>query len=206
MRGGGSSTDGVGKPRRNHDEQTLIPITAKMAHSALGDPSGGTNLSLADGRPLHMVKLVGAVRQHEERSTNVFIDVEVSTGLVQVKVLVNKGDKCSIASSLRRDASTDHAYVRVIGQVCEFDGKRHIMANNVRPVSSGNELTYHLLEVAHSYKRHVKMQSDAQATGMMGMGMGIGIGKMALVSAPPRGAGGGGTGMGMGGYDYYYLE
>jgi hypothetical protein len=61
---------------------------------------------------------------------------------------------------------------------------------------------HHLLEVAHSYKMHVKMRSDAQATGMMGMGMGIGIGKMALIPASPRGAGGGGTGMGMGGYEH----
>ncbi len=76
------------------------------------------------------------------------------------------------------------------------------MANDVRPVSSGNKLRYHLLEVAHLYKRHVKMWSDAQATSMMGMDMGIGIGKMALVLAPPRGAGGRGTGMGMGGYNY----
>jgi hypothetical protein len=71
-----------------------------MVHLALGDPSSGTNLSLADGRPLHMVKLVKAVHQHEERSTNVFIDIEDGTGLVQVKVWVNKGDKCSMALSL----------------------------------------------------------------------------------------------------------
>jgi hypothetical protein len=133
-----------------------------MVHSALGDPSGGTDLSLADGQPLHMVKLVGAVCQHEERSMNVFIDVKDVTGLVQDKVGVNKGNKCSMASSLRWDASTDHAYVRVIRQVCKCDGQRQIVANNIRPVSSGNELTYHLLEVAHLYKRHVKMRSDAQ--------------------------------------------
>ncbi len=180
---------------------------AKMVHSALGDPSGGTDLSLADGRPLHMVKLVGAVRQHKERSTNIFIDVKDGTRLIQVKVWVNEGDKCSMGLYLRWDALTNHAYVRIIGQVREFDGQRQIVANDVRPVSLGNELTYHLLEVAHSYKRHVKMRSDAQATGMMGMGMGIGICKMASVLVPPRGAGGGGMGMGMGmgGYDYYYI-
>jgi aspartyl/asparaginyl-tRNA synthetase len=170
-----------------------------MVRLALGDLSSGTDLPLADGRPLHMVKLVGAVRQHKERSTNVFIDVKDGTGLIQVKVWVNKGDKCSMVLPLRQDALTNHAYVHVIGQVCKFDGQRQIVANNVRPVSSGNKLTYHLLEVMHLYKRHVTMRSDAQATDMMGMGMGIGIGKMALVLAPPGGAGGGGTGIGMGG-------
>jgi aspartyl/asparaginyl-tRNA synthetase len=95
-----------------------------MVHLALGDPSGGTNLSLADGQLLHMVKLVGAVHQHKERSTNVFIDVEDGTGLIQVKVWVNEGDKCSMVSSLQWDASTDHTYVHVIGQVRKFDGQR----------------------------------------------------------------------------------
>jgi hypothetical protein len=71
-----------------------------MVHSALGDPSGRTNLLLVDGQPLHIVKLVGAVCQHEERSTNVFIYVEDGTGLIQVKVWFNKGDKCSMAPSL----------------------------------------------------------------------------------------------------------
>jgi aspartyl/asparaginyl-tRNA synthetase len=78
-----------------------------------------------------MVKLVGAVRQHKERSMNVFIDVEDSTGLVQVKVWFNEGDKCSMALSLRWDALTNHAYVHVIGQVCKFDGQRQIVANDV---------------------------------------------------------------------------
>jgi hypothetical protein len=113
---------------------------AKVVHSALGDPSGGTNLSLVDGRPLHMVKLVGAARQHEERSMNVFIDVKDGTGLVQVKVWFNEGDKCSMASSLRWDALTNHAYMHVIGQVREFDGQRQIVANDVRLVSSGTNL------------------------------------------------------------------
>ncbi len=113
-----------------------------MVHSALGDPSGGTDLSLADGRPLHMVKLVGAVRQHEERSTNVFIDIKDGTGLIQVKVWVNERDKCSMASSLRWDALTDHAYMRVIGQVRKFDGQRQIVANDISMTSEFGERTY----------------------------------------------------------------
>jgi hypothetical protein len=142
-----------------------------------------------------MVKLVAAVRNHEERSTNVYVDVEDGTGLVQVKVWVNEGDECSAASNLRRDAATDHTYIRIVGQIREFDGQRQIVANDVRPVSTGNELTHHLLEVAHSYEKHVKVQSDADTMGM-NMGMGVGIGKMASLSTPPPPRGGGGVAMG----------
>lgn len=200
---GGGSADGT-KPRRNYDEQTLIPVTAKMVKEAMGDPNpGGTDMNLKDGRALHMIKLVGAVRNHEERSTNVFIDVEDGTGLVQVKVWVNEGDECSAAALLRSEASMDHVYICIIGQIREFDGQRQIVANDVRPVSSGNELTYHLLEVAHSYEKYRKAQSDNSMARMNGIGMGIGIGKIATISPSPRGVGvqqygnnvGGGSGL-----------
>ncbi len=43
----------------NNGEHTLIPVTAKMIYSAVWN---GEQFVLKDGRPLHMVKLVGAVR------------------------------------------------------------------------------------------------------------------------------------------------
>ena len=171
-----------------------------MINSALGDPTGGSDLSLKDGRPLHMVKIVAAVRNHEERSTNIFIDVEDGTGFTQVKVWVNEGDDCSAITRFRQAACVDHAYVRIIGQVREFDGTRQIVANDVRPVVNGNELTYHLLEVAHSFEKSQKMNAG-QGMGSA-TGMGYGIGNMAQNPGPQGGGGidiGGGSGGGGGG-------
>ena len=42
-------------------------------------------------------------------------------------------------------------YVRVIGQVEDFGGERHFLATDVRPLSSGDDVTNHFLEVAKSY-------------------------------------------------------
>jgi hypothetical protein len=53
-----SSTTAV-KGVLNNGEHMLIPVTAKMIHSAIWDSE---RFILKDGRPLHMVKLVGAVR------------------------------------------------------------------------------------------------------------------------------------------------
>ncbi len=49
----------VAKGVLNNGEHTLIPITAKMIHSAVWDLE---RFVLKDGRLFHMVKLVGAVR------------------------------------------------------------------------------------------------------------------------------------------------
>jgi hypothetical protein len=57
----------------NNGEHTLIPVTAKMIHSAVWDSE---RFVLKDGRPLHMVKLVGAVRNFRVSIKHVQIDVE----------------------------------------------------------------------------------------------------------------------------------
>ncbi len=37
-------------------------------------------------------------------------------------------------------------YVSVMGQIKSFNGKRHISAQNIRPITDHNEVFYHLLE------------------------------------------------------------
>ncbi len=49
----------VAKGYLGNGEHTLIPVMAKMIHSAVWECK---RLILKDGRPLHMVKFVGAVR------------------------------------------------------------------------------------------------------------------------------------------------
>jgi hypothetical protein len=65
----------------NNGEHMLIPVTAKMIHSAVWDSK---RFILKDGRPLHMVKIVGAVRNFSVNINHVQIDVEDGTGLVRV--------------------------------------------------------------------------------------------------------------------------
>jgi hypothetical protein len=65
----------------NNGEHTLIPVMARMIHSAVWNSEW---FVLKDGQPLHMVKLVGAVRNFRENIKQVQIDVEDGTGLVRV--------------------------------------------------------------------------------------------------------------------------
>ncbi len=75
------SSTTVAKGVSNNGEHTLIPVTAKMIHSAVWDSE---RFVLKDGQPLHMVKLVGAVRNFCVNIKQVQIDVEDDTGLVRV--------------------------------------------------------------------------------------------------------------------------
>ncbi len=64
----------------NNGEHTLIPVTAKMINSSVWDSE---RFVLKDGRPLHMVKLVGALSNFCVNIKHVQIDVEDGTGLVR---------------------------------------------------------------------------------------------------------------------------
>ncbi len=63
----------------NNGEDTLIPVMAKMIHSAVWDSE---RFVLKDGQPLCMVKLVGAIWNFHVNIKHVQIDVEDGTGLV----------------------------------------------------------------------------------------------------------------------------
>ncbi len=75
------SSTTVAKGVLNNGEHTLIPVTAKMIHSAVCDSE---RFVLKDGQPLQMVKLVGAVRNFRVNIKHVQIIVEDGTGLVRV--------------------------------------------------------------------------------------------------------------------------
>ncbi len=75
----------------NNGEHTLIPVTARMIHSAVWDSK---HCVLKDGQPLHMVKLVGAVRNFCEKIKYIQIDVEDGTRLVRV-ILWRKEKECT---------------------------------------------------------------------------------------------------------------
>ncbi len=51
-------------------------------------------------------------------------------------------------------------YIRVIGEVEDYYGVHEITAFDVRPVSSGNEVTHHFLEVAYSFEKTLAYAED----------------------------------------------
>mmetsp|Transcript_520 Transcript_520/g.678 ORF Transcript_520/g.678 Transcript_520/m.678 type:complete len:277 (-) Transcript_520:4507-5337(-) len=154
------------KPRRSYAEQTLTPVTIRQILNA---QSNGDSITLTDGRALTMCKIVCAVRSMEEASTNFSFLVEDGTGLCEVKqwLDVNDAAQNNAVEDMRRDCQ-DNVYVRVIGTVKDYDGKRTVVANNVRKCSTANELTHHMLEAIYS---QLKYKQGPSTSGMGGAAM-----------------------------------
>jgi hypothetical protein len=112
----------VAKNVSNNGEHTLIPVTAKMIHSAVWDLE---RFVLKDGRPLHMVKLVSAARNFRGDNKNVQINVEDGTGLVRVILWKNKRE-CMAQHCLLDKCNSNH-YICVIGEVKGYYGVHEII-------------------------------------------------------------------------------
>jgi replication factor A2 len=140
----------------NNGEHILIPVTAKMIHPAVWECK---RLILKDGRSLHVIKFVGAVRNFSVNTKyNVQINVEDGTGLVRV-ILWREKKEYTAQHWLIHECNSN-CYIRVIGEVEDYYGVHEIIAFNVQPVSSGNEVTHHFLEVAYSFGKRLEYAED----------------------------------------------
>ncbi len=143
------------KVNLHNGEHTLIPVTVKMIHSAVRDCE---RFVLKDGGPLHMVKLVGAVRNFRVYDKHVQINLEDDTGLV--RVIFWQKQKEFMAQHCLIDECKGNHYIRVIGEVVDYYEVHEIITFDIRPVSSGNEVTHHFLEVEYSYEKRLESVED----------------------------------------------
>ncbi len=105
-----------------------------------------------------MVKLVGAVRNFRAHDKHVQIDLEDGTGLFRI-IVWRKQKECTAQRHLI-DECNGNRCIRVIGEVADYYGVHEIIAFDIRPVSSGNEVTHHFLEVAYSYEKRLESVQD----------------------------------------------
>jgi hypothetical protein len=111
------------KVNLHNGEHTLIPVTVKMIHSAVQDYE---RFVLKDGRPLHMVKLVGVVRNFRVHDKHVQIDMEDGTRLLRV-IFWRKQKECTAQRHLI-DECNGNRYTCVIGEVADYYGVHEIIA------------------------------------------------------------------------------
>jgi hypothetical protein len=110
----------------NNGEHRRIPVTARMIHSAIWISK---RFVLKDGQPLHMVKLVDAIRNFRVNIKHVQFDVEDGTRLVQV-IHWRKEKECTAQCHLI-DKCNSNCYIHVIGEVKDYYGVHKIIAFDV---------------------------------------------------------------------------
>ena len=173
------ATGGGGAGRKSYDEQTIQPVTVQMCLTSHPDDESGSGEQLSDGRKLYHVKIVGAVRTYEDFSTNCLYGIEDGTGLIDVKQWIDSND-CSAMAELRQSCAKEGIYLTIVGQIKDYDGKKTIVADSVRPIVTGNEITHHMLEVVYAGEMYKRMNSP-----MYGVKQGLGFGAGAVTKGAP---------------------
>jgi replication factor A2 len=128
-----------------------------LAATSTSAQEGTGALALPDGRPLHHVKLVGAVRSVDNLSTNISYEIEDGTGLIEVKQWMDDND-CTAVQEEKELAARDAQYLRIIGQIKDYDGKKSLVAHSIRKIQNGDQLTHHMLEVVYSSQKYQRAE------------------------------------------------
>jgi hypothetical protein len=84
--------------------------------------------------------------------------LEDGTGLLRV-IFWRKQKECTAQRHLI-DKCNKNCYIRVIGEVADYYGVHEMISFDIRPVSSGNKVTHHFLEVAYSYEKRLESVED----------------------------------------------
>jgi hypothetical protein len=82
-----------------------------------------------DGQPLHIIKLVGAIRNFRVYTNYVQIHVEDCTGLVRV-TLWRKEKECTAQHQMIHKCNSHH-YIHVIREVKDYYGVHKIIAFDI---------------------------------------------------------------------------
>lgn len=188
---GGSQADSPATGKRSYGKDTLRPVTIKQLIDSV-HPNPEAEYFLIDGTETTQITFVGQVRNISTQTTNITYKLDDGTGIIEVKVWVDAGEEMD-AGTAGKARAAEQGYARVWGRLKEFNGRRHVGANIIRPISDLNEVQYHLLEataVHLHFTRGPVEQIQAQSKGGAPANGG-------LAMHGPGGGGGGGAGAGL---------
>jgi len=164
--GGGFFNNGTPGSQNNESPErkggdrptTIISIPIGALHEAKG--GADTGFTVYGNGTLGQVCVVGIVRVIDIKSTKINYQVEDSTGMIDVTKWASSDDD----SDQPADPDVrENTYVKVMGTVKDFQGKRSIGAYHVSKLEDPNEITMHLLDAIYTYCRWTKGPTGEEA-------------------------------------------
>eukprot|EP00466_Bigelowiella_natans_P009008 jgi/Bigna1/48084/estExt_Genewise1.C_220046 len=160
MQGGFSSPNQYSSPsaqspsvqaKRN---QSLTPVSIKQLHEAK-QPDQMT--FTVDDKQVSQVKLVGMILSVDVQAANTNYTIDDGSAQIEVRIYTNDDNQLDLNSGCREDV-----YVKVVGNLRDIGGNRMVVAFQVHPIKSFNDITLHHLDVIHTHLKNVKGPLDAK--------------------------------------------
>ncbi|KAK4053822.1 hypothetical protein OIV83_001478 [Microbotryomycetes sp. JL201] len=153
---------GAGKAR---GPQSLRPVTIYQIQNAEQvHPEADFTI---DGAEVKDITFVACVRNKAASTTNIAYLVEDGTGQIDARQWTNAAED----SETQFGNIENNTYVRILGTVKSFGGKRSINCNCIRPVTDMNEINFHMVEVAYVamyYRNGGRMGAKIDMNGVAG--------------------------------------
>jgi replication factor A2 len=105
----------------------------------------------------------GMLMGKEEHTTNTKFYLSDGSGTIECKLWAEKES----GGYMRLQSINDNCYVRVCGNMREYEGMKHILVYDVREVTNFNEVTYHILDIILTHCQNTKgpIPGSASAVG-----------------------------------------
>ena len=140
---------------QNRESQTILPITLKQLRQVKADPND-ENLLLLDGQPLSVVKVIGLIMSMSHHSTYINMQVNDGTGQTDVRLFVHGQEDQGQGEEGPHAALVEGTYVRIVGNVREFQEQKNISGFSAQPVTDMNQLTHHFLNCIYMHLQRTR--------------------------------------------------
>ncbi|KAF3923961.1 hypothetical protein ABW21_db0200523 [Orbilia brochopaga] len=161
-------------PGKSAPKNTLRPVTIKQIIDAqnLHDDNSFT----IDGHDIGNVSFIAQIRNMTDQETSTTFKMEDGTGTIEVKKFRdNKHMSMDLDDEAGGNTDLDptlsvNAYARVVGNIRQFNNKRTVTTQTVRPVTDFNEIQCHFLEATavHLYFTRGPPDIQQKSAGAMG--------------------------------------
>ncbi|GJJ72884.1 replication factor A2 [Entomortierella parvispora] len=164
-------------PMKRANNHSLRPVTIKQLLS-VGQTQSDGDMTL-DGRDLGQVVFIAVVRLISAQSTHTTYTVEDGTGQIELKKFASDDEDAVEQSSIIQGS-----YVKVVGNLKEFQQRFSITVHVIRPIQDMNELTYHNLEVMLVHASLTRSKIGSGTGSNVGVGGLVGMAGMVGTSVP----------------------
>jgi replication factor A2 len=133
-------TQDAPKRARQEDKQTCIPVTVRVLQDAVSRHADSQEV-LIHGTEASIVSLVGVVESLVEQST--MLEFQLNDGSGRMKVRYYSTGAAAV------EGLAAGRYVNVVGNL-RTAPSAHVSAMSIRQVTAADEVSYHMIEVAHA--------------------------------------------------------
>ncbi|KAF3317725.1 replication factor A protein 2 [Orbilia oligospora] len=151
-------------PGRSAARNTLRPVTIKQILDA--QTPHDDNTFVIDDVEIGHVTFVAQILSISDQETNSTYKMEDGTGSIEVKFF--RGERNSMVDDDGENESSREAglqintYARVLGNIKQFNNKRNITTQSVKPVTDFNEVQCHFLEATAVHLHFTRGPPESQ--------------------------------------------